>query len=149
MTHAKQTLLSILLVVLQFTCLILMTVHMNWSNINTGSLWLLFVSMIIGTWALINLAKSKFSVLPVPREKAILVTSGIYKWIRHPMYTALIVYAVGIAGNHCDLFLCLMMVILISVLMVKIAWEEKWLAAKFPEYSTYAKKSRRLVPFLY
>lgn len=61
--------------------------------------WLGFVlgvlSILLTIWIHVNLGINFSSVLHV-REKHTLITSGPYKWVRHPMYTVLFIHFLSI-----------------------------------------------------
>ena len=78
-----------------------------------------------------------------------LVVNGPYRWFRHPIYAALIYFfwASFIAYPHKE---TLAAVILISGgLFVRMLLEEKSLFSTYPEYADYAKKTKRIIPFLF
>ena len=84
-----------------------------------------------------------------PRRGAPLVTAGPYRWVRHPMYLAQALVAVGAPlalGVH---WLRLLTVPAVLVLGARVLLEERALARAFPEYSQYAARTKRVVPFLY
>jgi protein-S-isoprenylcysteine O-methyltransferase Ste14 len=76
-----------------------------------------------------------------------LVTSGPYRWVRHPMYASLMLMMVGIALYNLH-SVNLVGVILVAVAVSgKVPIEEHQLRARFPEYATYAARTPRFVPF--
>lgn len=84
-----------------------------------------------------------------PRDGSALVTAGLYRWVRHPMYLGQAAIAVGAPLTlGCRWTLVLTVAVLI-VLAVRVVLEEGALARTFPEYSRYAAKSKRLVPFVF
>lgn len=86
---------------------------------------------------------------PVPMEKAILKTTGIYKFIRHPMYTSALVLFLGIVLYFQAYFSLALVAGLFIFFVIKTNSEERFLRNKFPEYSEYSKHSKRFFPFLY
>lgn len=86
---------------------------------------------------------------PVPREKAILKTSGIYKYIRHPMYTSVLVMFLGIVLYFQAYFSLALVVGLFIFFVLKTNYEEQFLRNRFPEYPEYSTHSKRFFPFLY
>ncbi|MFI5362000.1 MAG: methyltransferase family protein [Elusimicrobiota bacterium] len=70
----------------------------------------------------------RLTPFPRPRDDSSLVTDGVYRYVRHPLYLG---------------------VILAALLNAKASREEAWLSAKFPDYASYRLKSRKLIPFLY
>jgi protein-S-isoprenylcysteine O-methyltransferase Ste14 len=84
-----------------------------------------------------------------PREAVPLVTAGLYRYLRHPMYLSEALIAIGAPltlGSRGVLWLSFAAV---AVLLVRILCEEEALARTFPEYSRYAARTKRVFPFLY
>jgi protein-S-isoprenylcysteine O-methyltransferase Ste14 len=85
---------------------------------------------------------------PIPKEDSELKTDGLYKWIRHPIYTGLIITTLGIAlevGSVGKLFFVAGLIVLFNY---KAKWEESLLLERYPEYRTYMSKTGRFVPRL-
>lgn len=84
-----------------------------------------------------------------PRQGAALVTRGIYRYLRHPMYLSQALVAFGAPltlGARHTLALAAGATV---VLFVRVVREEEALARTFPEYARYAARTKRIVPFLY
>jgi protein-S-isoprenylcysteine O-methyltransferase Ste14 len=85
------------------------------------------------------------------RENHQLVTSGVYRLMRHPMYTAIFLTALAqalllsnwLAGPSCLLAFLVM-------LAVRLGREETMMLNKFGEaYGEYMKRTKRLIPHLW
>jgi len=112
------------------------------------SIVLIFVG-IIGLLVTAFTFKQKITVFPNPRENAILVYSGIYSIIRHPMYLFVTVLMVGYClflNAYNSLILCLFLLLFFDY---KITKEEMYLRQRFPEYSDYQKRTKKLIPYIY
>ena len=84
-----------------------------------------------------------------PRTGVGLVTRGPYRCLRHPMYVAQAAIAVGAPLTlGCRSILVLVPLALLA-LAVRMKLEDDALARTFPEYSRYAARTKRIVPFLY
>ena len=83
---------------------------------------------------------------PVPKDNGVLVTSGLYGRVRHPIYFGLLVLAFGVvldAGWWPQIVIALMLYFLLNI---KAQFEEDLLRKKYPEYKAYAQKTPRFFP---
>jgi len=79
-----------------------------------------------------------------------LITSGPYRLIRHPIYLGGILYSLAIPMIANSLYGFVVMLIMIPVLIYRIRIEEQVLLSKFgSEYTVYAHKTKKLVPYIY
>jgi protein-S-isoprenylcysteine O-methyltransferase Ste14 len=99
-------------------------------------------------WARVYLGRN-WSSHPAVKEHHELVTTGPYAYVRHPIYTGIMLAAFGSAliGNLFGIG----MVIFISIAFAfRIKKEEKIMLELFPEqYPEYQKRTKRLVPFVW
>jgi protein-S-isoprenylcysteine O-methyltransferase Ste14 len=109
----------------------------------------LFVAgTVLAALAAVNLGRN-LTPLPQPKEKATLITSGAYRFVRHPIYSGILFMASGWGlWLHSWLNVGYAM-LLFAFFDIKSRREEKWLLTKFPEYAAYRKRVCRLIPFLY
>jgi protein-S-isoprenylcysteine O-methyltransferase Ste14 len=103
----------------------------------------------LGGWALSANRPGNFNIRPVPREGGHLVQCGPYRWIRHPMYSALLLAGVAAARLSDGGAAWLMLAALAVVLRLKAGVEERAMAARYPAYADYRRRTRRFVPGLY
>jgi len=106
-----------------------------------------FVWMIAGA---VQLAFGRsLSALPSPKSTATLIDTGVFAFVRHPMYCGAIWAGVGLA-LHTQGLLTLGYTALLAVFLdVKASREERWLAATFPGYASYRTRVQKLLPFVY
>jgi len=86
---------------------------------------------------------------PMPRDNAQLVQERIYRFVRHPLYSSLIFTSLGWAllwSSPAALVVALGLAVLLDA---KARFEERCLREKFSEYESYARRVRRLVPWVY
>lgn len=83
---------------------------------------------------------------PLPNQAAQLRTTGPYSYVRHPIYTALLTFGVGQVIASGSLPRLMLLLVLIALLNAKARWEEKQLAARFPDYPAYAAGVPRFLP---
>lgn len=86
---------------------------------------------------------------PKPSASTTLVRTGIYGFIRHPLYTAVFCGAVGWALVWRSWPALLAALALGPLFDAKARREERWLRQQFPEYSGYEQRVRRFVPWIY
>jgi protein-S-isoprenylcysteine O-methyltransferase Ste14 len=80
-------------------------------------------------------------------EEHTLVTSGPYRWARHPMYTALFGFFVGLALVSASWLVVLLVVAAILVLYARIGKEEAMMVEQFgDEYRAYMQQTGRFLP---
>lgn len=86
-------------------------------------------------------------LLEVKKEHK-LITTGIYKHIRHPMYTAILVFTLGLGLISANLVVLLLPLIIFSILCyVRISDEEGMMISWFgDEYILYKRKTGMLFP---
>jgi protein-S-isoprenylcysteine O-methyltransferase Ste14 len=79
-----------------------------------------------------------------------LVTEGIYKHLRHPAYTGIILSLLGVPLIFSSAYGFVVMLLVIPPLVYRIGVEEKMLIVKFGErYEEYSRHSKKLVPYVY
>jgi protein-S-isoprenylcysteine O-methyltransferase Ste14 len=79
-----------------------------------------------------------------------LITAGPYRWIRHPMYTAMILMALGTAIVSTRLHALIGAALIVWSYVVKIGVEEAWLEQEFAaRYVEWRARSWKLLPPLY
>ena len=89
------------------------------------------------------------SALPRPLDTAAMVDSGAYRFVRHPIYSGLLLAAVGVALIRLSPAVALLALLLLVVLDLKRRREEDWLQERYPGYAAYRSRTRALVPFVY
>jgi protein-S-isoprenylcysteine O-methyltransferase Ste14 len=83
---------------------------------------------------------------PVPRESGELATSGVYRFVRHPIYSALLLIGAGLAVRGASLVHLLVFGALLALLEVKARAEESMLRQKYEGYASYAARVGRFIP---
>jgi protein-S-isoprenylcysteine O-methyltransferase Ste14 len=126
------------------------------SSINYGSFGilvtlaiavLLAIGLVILGLSFLALGKS-LTAHPIPAKQGELVTDGLYRFARHPIYTG--VLAVGLAMTLSGgLFPhVLFFIALVVLLNYKASFEEQLLRARYEGYASYAAKTGRFLPKL-
>jgi protein-S-isoprenylcysteine O-methyltransferase Ste14 len=115
--------------------------------------WLLAIQaagVSLGVWAAGWMSlhqRGLFSVSPLPDRHQALVTDGPYRWIRHPMYTAVLAAVLPAALSGPPLA-SVAGCALILVLVIKYRFEDSLLARRFPGYDGYRRRTGALLPWL-
>ncbi|MDP2013215.1 MAG: isoprenylcysteine carboxylmethyltransferase family protein [Actinomycetota bacterium] len=83
---------------------------------------------------------------PLPNSHAELRTGGLYRFVRHPIYSGLLLLAIALtvaSGSAWTIAACAALIVLINA---KARWEERRLAERFPGYPAYAACTPRFIP---
>ena len=77
------------------------------------------------------------SPFPRPSNNSNIVTTGIYRFVRHPMYYSLIFISIGVFIIKLSIYYLFLTISLALIIKLKIALEEKYLINKFKNYLLY------------
>lgn len=102
----------------------------------------------VGAWTLLHNRPGNFNVHPEPHARGKLVTGGPYRYVRHPMYSAVLLFAAAETAAYMDAWKLLASALLFAVLLGKARIEEARLAERYPEYPAYASRVKRFIPWL-
>ncbi len=111
--------------------------------------WILLISSIIVALAGIRI----FVIEGKPNEQiedtSRLITIGLYKYIRHPMYLSLMLAGFGVYFKDYSFPQWLFALINLVALIITARIEEKEMVIKFGnEYREYMKKTKMFIPFI-
>jgi protein-S-isoprenylcysteine O-methyltransferase Ste14 len=121
----------------------------NYSIINVIGLILFLIGLFIRLNGKKTLGKYYSRGLRTLKDHKI-VKQGFYKYIRHPIYLASIVYGLGIPLFFSSLYGFLIMLLLIPLIFYRIKIEEEMLLEEFGgEYREYIKQTKKLIPYIY
>jgi protein-S-isoprenylcysteine O-methyltransferase Ste14 len=109
---------------------------------------LIGVGILIATISAVQLG-TNLTPLPHPKSDSELVTSGLYRIVRHPIYSGIIFATTGWALFAQGLLTLAYAAILFMFFDIKSRREEVWLLERFPEYKTYSQRVRKLIPGIY
>lgn len=77
-----------------------------------------------------------------------LVTTGPYRYWRHPIYAS-IIYFVWAGQVEAPTTMSIVLALLVTTgLVARMLLEEQYLIIAYPEYSEYKRRANRLVPFI-
>ena len=77
-----------------------------------------------------------------------LVTRGPYRFIRHPIYAAILLFVWAGALSHASIPSLAAAALASAGIAVRIAAEERLVVARYPEYAEYAARTKRVIPFI-
>ena len=97
---------------------------------------IIIISLIIIIVSIKDLGKN-LSPFPRPINNSNLVTTGIYRFTRHPMYYSLIFISIGFFIIKLSIYYLFLTISLTLIIKFKIALEEKYLMNKFKNYLLY------------
>jgi protein-S-isoprenylcysteine O-methyltransferase Ste14 len=152
----RQRLLGWALVALQFVLIVALVV-VPWRR-GIDALWPPDLSMIIGVGLAVvgvGIAIAGFLRLgsaltptPVPLEGAKLRTTGIYAWVRHPIYSGLLLASAGFVITVGSLATFAVWLLLCIFFVLKHTWEDRLLAQRHgQQWHDYAARVGALVPW--
>ena len=107
-----------------------------------------FIGVFVGIYAIYNMMNGKLRITPIPDNNATLVMHGLYKYIRHPMYFALLLTFTPLLISHFYFNLFIVYGIFSINLLLKLKFEESLLIKKFPSYQEYLNQTKMIIPFL-
>ena len=87
-----------------------------------------------------------FSIMPEARQ---LVTSGVYRFVRHPLYLAEEIATIGGVMQFLSVWTAVLLVVQIAFQLRRIRNEETLLTEVFSDYAIYKKKTARIIPGIY
>jgi protein-S-isoprenylcysteine O-methyltransferase Ste14 len=87
--------------------------------------------------------------LPYPVDHNRLVRHGAYAVVRHPLYGSQLIAGFGWAVFQLSLSHLSLLVVGFFFFDHKATMEERWLRERHPEYAEYARRVRKLLPWIY
>lgn len=98
-------------------------------------------------WARLTFGRRSFHASATPTEGG-LMTSGPYRFLRHPIYAAILYFAWTGVVSHFSILSCVLGIVLTIGLTIRMLVEELLVAQKYPEYADYAARTKRVIPFI-
>lgn len=139
------------LVFLQFGLIIILAMYPDSATVDSRLNILGTVIVAIGLILLFTgfrgLGKS-LTANPVPNQDGVLVTTGIYSVVRHPIYLGLLIITFGLVASSGVLAQFIPWLALAILLRHKMRWEEVLLSAKYKGYADYMAKVPAIIPGL-
>ena len=98
-------------------------------------------------WARLTFGRRSFHAGADPTAGG-LVTTGPYRFVRHPIYTALLLFVWAGVASHGTILSVLTAIVATIALAVRIVAEEELVRDVYPEYAEYAGRTKRIIPFV-
>jgi protein-S-isoprenylcysteine O-methyltransferase Ste14 len=99
-------------------------------------------------WARRSFQQGSFHVSAAPAGASI-IRRGPYRVIRHPMYSAALLFTWTAVVYHASPLTLTIGITTTVVVIVRVGAEEGLLRAQYPEYQEYARSTKALVPYLF
>ncbi len=115
---------------------------------HTFALPLFLMGLSFGLWALNHNRLGNFHIRPKLKKDAQLITTGIYRFIRHPMYTSVIIMMLSILISSPTWIETILFILLLVVLILKARKEESLWMEHTPSYIQYQKNTKLFIPYI-
>jgi protein-S-isoprenylcysteine O-methyltransferase Ste14 len=106
-----------------------------------------FGAVALMIWARITFGRRSFHAAADPTEGD-LVTSGPYRYFRHPIYSSILYFLWAGVVSHLSFINVSLLLIGTGAVIVRMRSEEQLLLTRYPEYAEYAKRTKRIIPFV-
>ncbi len=135
-----------LLVFLQFALIGLMLLFLQ--GVSFIGILIFLIGAIVGIFALNHNKLGNFNIQPKMKENAKLITTGIYSYIRHPMYLSVLLMMLGVFVGSPSMVEAIFFILLTLVLVLKAKKEEAIWSSETQEYIEYKKRTKLFIPFI-
>lgn len=105
------------------------------------------LAVFLMVWARVAFGGRSFHFAANPTEGG-LITSGPYSFLRHPIYAAVLYFIWAGILSHLSVVDIALGIIVTAGLALRIYTEEKLVVRRYPEYLTYAARTKRVIPFV-
>jgi protein-S-isoprenylcysteine O-methyltransferase Ste14 len=121
---------------------LLIFVVLRWIGLGISLFGLLILLL-----AILQLNKN-LTPFPTPKTDAELVTFGLYRYVRHPIYSGILLMTFGFGIHQENLWRIIISFLLLILFYFKTAYEKMLLLRKFKNYDSYRNKTGRFFPRL-
>ena len=138
------SILGYLLIVVALVALILLRSILA-DSVITGILQIAGFALMF--WARVTFGKRSFHLAANPTEGG-LVTTGPYRFVRHPIYASVLLFTLAGVLTRISLESISCTIVLTIGIAIRIYAEEKMVVLRYPEYVEYASRTKRIIPFI-
>lgn len=139
---------SYLLVSLQFIFIVILLIEHGLHKPNNFALLIFLVGCGFGLYTLKCNTLSNFNITPEIKANATLITTGAYRYIRHPMYFSVLVMMLGMVVSKPTILSLFIYALLIVTLFLKAHKEEVLWMEQSCKYKNYLCKTKSIIPFI-
>lgn len=136
------------LVTLQFMLITALLIQHGLQLPSMMSLLLFCSGCGFGLYTMQDNTLGNFNISPEIKDNALLITTGAYRHIRHPMYFSVLLMMLGVLASRFNLLSLLLYLLLILTLLLKAKREEKLWVRHSNAYGPYRQKTKRIIPFI-
>jgi protein-S-isoprenylcysteine O-methyltransferase Ste14 len=104
------------------------------------------LAVILVIWARFTFGMRSFHYAANPTDGG-LVTSGPYRFVRHPIYSAILFFVWAGIASHTTVPGIGLGILVSAATAVRIVAEERLVTERYPEYVAYAARTKRVIPF--
>jgi protein-S-isoprenylcysteine O-methyltransferase Ste14 len=105
-------------------------------------------ALVLFLWARITFGRRSYHVAANPTEGG-LVERGPYRYIRHPIYTALCLFTGAGAAAHLSWKTGLAFGVILVFALIRIFCEESLVTERYPDYREYSRRTWRMLPGIF
>jgi protein-S-isoprenylcysteine O-methyltransferase Ste14 len=106
------------------------------------------VAFVLMLWARMEFGRRSFHLSADPTDDG-LVTTGPYGLVRHPIYAAVCLFVWAAVLGSPSIQTALFALLVTAGAVMRILCEERSLLKRYPEYSGYSLKTKRMIPFVF
>ena len=115
---------------------------------NFLALFIFICGGLMGVYALWYNNLKNINIIPEIKEDAVLITTGAYAYIRHPMYFSVLIMMLGVVVADINMISMGLYLLLIITLLLKAHKEEKLWMEKSEAYRAYRQRTKSIIPFI-
>lgn len=116
--------------------------------ITIAGAFLIIIGLLVGIMAFMQL-NTNLTPFPTPKVTAILLQTGVYSIVRHPIYSGLIYVMFGYSILNGDIGKLALSLAILILFYFKSIYEETLLTKFFPEYKKYKENTGRFFPNIF
>jgi protein-S-isoprenylcysteine O-methyltransferase Ste14 len=105
-------------------------------------------ALALNIWARRSFQKGEFRITATPGGSST-IRRGPYRFIRHPMYAAVLLFIWASVGSHLSVLTVAIGIAVTAVVITRVVVEERLLRARYPDYEDYARSTKAVVPYVF